>query len=480
MAFGQVGQNLRQSGGGGAADACVDLVENEGARLVARAYHHLASKHDARKLAAGSNAIQGLRLQIGAGREEQLETLRSLRAPLRARQILEFARDVGVAHLQACHLLAHQGGETRKRLRAGLGQGASTAQQLGLRRIKGGPGFFKKLIAIVVLVQNPQSLVVGTANIFHAGAEAAHQRLKAGKPFLPCRQLGRIELDGLRVRGQLTCNILDSEESFAQMRGILGAACIQGCHPVKRAERLLKHLQDAGIALKRTPHEFKLAQNSFGMLVTRHLGQQGIVFAWERIHCIHLIDHVAGAIKGDLAFLRDFVQAIKLGLRGASGLKGTSVFLQGHRHLFLGPCIEQGKLMFWVQKTLMLMLAAQIDARADAGSKLLHAGRHAVERDARAALRLETTDGNIPLLGRALQIKTPLDGKGILPLANHAGLGPLARKKLERREQRGFAGARLAGDDGKPRARCERGLADQRNIGNMQFVEHASIPSSRP
>ena len=100
-----------------------------------------------------------------------------------------------------------------------------------------------------------------------------------------------------------------------------------------------------------------------------------------------------------------------------------------------------------IEQTLMFMLAAQIHHHADALGKLAHAGDAAVNLDAAATLgRKAALHGKALRVVRAVE-QARLDARQRLALAHRRRIRALAQNKLEGREQRGLAGAGLAGQN---------------------------------
>ena len=71
-----------------------------------------------------------------------------------------------------------------------------------------------------------------------------------------------------------------------------------------------------------------------------------------------------------------------------------------------------------------------------------------------------------------LQEEAARNAQGVFPIAHHARAGALAHEQLACRKQGRFARARLAREHRQPRARRKRGVADKRQILNMDFIDH--------
>ena len=111
------------------------------------------------------------------------------------------------------------------------------------------------------------------------------------------------------------------------------------------------------------------------------------------------------------------------------------------------PGIDHGNVMRRIEEALVLVLTAKIHHHADALRKLTHAGDATVNFYAAAALGRKAT-----LYGEPLRVvwtveQARLDARQRLALAHRRRIRALAQNKLEGREQRGLAGAGLAGQN---------------------------------
>ena len=111
MAASQVGQDLGQRHGHGAAYAGIHLVEHQRVHAIGLAEHHLYGQHDAADLAARGYAGKRAGLHAGAGLEHELHLRRARAGPRRTRQRALLAHELRRAHLQSLHLRRHRLGE---------------------------------------------------------------------------------------------------------------------------------------------------------------------------------------------------------------------------------------------------------------------------------------------------------------------------------------------------------------------------------
>ena len=100
-----------------------------------------------------------------------------------------------------------------------------------------------------------------------------------------------------------------------------------------------------------------------------------------------------------------------------------------------------------IEEALVLVLTAKIHHHADALRKLTHAGDAAVNFYAAAALGRKATLYGEPLRVVRTVEQARLDARQRLALAHRRRIRALAQNKLEGREQRGLAGAGLAGQN---------------------------------
>ena len=128
------------------------------------------------------------------------------------------------------------------------------------------------------------------------------------------------------------------------------------------------------------------------------------------------------------------------------------------------------------------MLAAQIDGRRHRARQLPHACHAAVKRDARAPIGAHAAHGHqlifvftqlTAIRGRAGKPEeTPADLQAILAIPHGILVRAGAHEQLERRQQRRFAGARLAREHGQALRGDKGGLLYQRQVLNLHLVDH--------
>lgn len=136
----------------------------------------------------------------------------------------------------------------------------------------------------------------------------------------------------------------------------------------------------------------------------------------------------------------------------------------------------------------MLVLAAQVDGGSHGAGKFADAGHAAVDGYARAAVRRHAAGGHefaevievarsqgsigFGAVGGGDAVEPPRHGEGLFAVADGVLVGARAHEQLQRREQRRLARARLAREHGQPARRHERRLADQREVLNLDLIDH--------
>ena len=136
----QVREHLREGAGRGAANAGVDLVEHERVDGVRLTEDHLGSEHDTRELAATGDTAQRTRRHAGTAAVQQLASGWALDGPALTCERLAVPHELGAAHLETRHLLAHLAAKTRRRGVPAFGQCPRGLSKLGLGGIAGVAG----------------------------------------------------------------------------------------------------------------------------------------------------------------------------------------------------------------------------------------------------------------------------------------------------------------------------------------------------
>ena len=130
-----------------------------------------------------------------------------------------------------------------------------------------------------------------------------------------------------------------------------------------------------------------------------------------------------------------------------------------------------------LQEVLVLVLAAQIYRGAQLLGELAHGGHGAVDAHAAAPVGGNLAACDMPVacvvgVGLGGQEEAALDHGALRAFAHGRGVGAVAHEQLDRRQQRGFAGARFARDHREARRGRERRFANKGDILHVELVEH--------
>ena len=120
----------------------------------------------------------------------------------------------------------------------------------------------------------------------------------------------------------------------------------------------------------------------------------------------------------------------------------------------------------------MLVLPAEVDRPANAGRQLAHGAHATVNLHAAAAVGRDAPAHHAAIgVSPALE-ETALDLEGVCPLAHRACVRALSYQKLDGREERRLAGARLAREHRKTGGGLDGCVPNERDVARVQFVEH--------
>ncbi len=207
------------------------------------------------------------------------------------------------------------------------------------------------------------------------------------------------------------------------------------------------------------------------------LGQalhQLLVFARLGVGLLYLLQGEARAVQFHGIGLVKRLQAIELCLGFLRSGKRRTVLLMRLGNVALAPFVQQRALVRRGKQALMLVLAAQIHALPHRLRKLLQRGQRTVDRGARTTLGGDTAGGHHAVFVGAFQEEAAFHLQFRRALAHQAGFRALADEQLQRVQQRRFARARFARDDGKARCGGKRGLGNQGNVLDMHLVDHGN------
>ena len=383
----EVCQHARQGHGRGAADAGIHLVKDQRVAAVGLAQDHLAGKHDAADLAAGGNAAQRPRREPGAGAVEKLHVAGPAAAPLGAREPLLGDHELGRAHLEAPHLLAHPPGKLGGRLGSGLVQRVRAPGEKGLGPLHLPAGTTLGLAAVAGGLHDLPGLPAPREDVLHARPEGTQQPLQLRHPGVHGLEGLRVKLHLVGIGAQLGRHVLHVDEGALQrlrkaaQARVVARGVLQGAHGAADgvAGPLVARQQRVGA--RGGLHE--------GLAV---LGaRQGVLKLLELpLLGVDLVD--APQRKGGLLELlagcaAKLADALELGGGILGGGKRLLVGCERGRHGLSRPGVEHLDVGLDGKEALVLVLAAEVYGGPHAGGELTHAGHVPVYLHATAAVR---------------------------------------------------------------------------------------------
>ena len=216
------------------------------------------------------------------------------------------------------------------------------------------------------------------------------------------------------------------------------------------------------------------------VLDTRKLTPDFFVFLNRRAHFVYALHDETGLFQLGRACTGSLLHTLELGLRLGRDGEGALIRSKRSGHVLSRPRIKHGKMARCFEQALVLMLAAQVDRRSDAGGKLADRGHGTVYGNAAASVRTHLPNGHMTVGGVFATQEEPALNRGCrFPLADRCCIGAFAHQEFYGREKRCFARARFARDDGKPRRRSERSIANQSDVFDMKLVKHTAPRKTR-
>ncbi len=171
----------------------------------------LRSRIFAREGRAGQLGGKLGELDVDAGQAGQLRA--GLGSPALARERLAVPHELGAAHLETRHLLAHLAAKARRRSVPALGQRPSGFGKLGLGGIAGIAGAPHAGLGVIDKREQLSRLIAAGEDVLHMRAPLAQQALERRVALLRGGQLRRVKIDRITVSAQLSSRIFDAASS---------------------------------------------------------------------------------------------------------------------------------------------------------------------------------------------------------------------------------------------------------------------------
>ena len=311
-------------------------------------------------------------------------------------------------------------------------------------------------------------------HVGHARAVGAHEALELGETSLDLLELGWVEVDLVRVVAQLGGDVLDVDEGALERVGVLGEGSVEGRGLPQHAHGLRETVGHAVIAGEQVVDTRGGTHEGLAVLGAGQPFLELLVLALARPDLVDPAEHEGGlieALRGGTSRLANAGQLVGCVARG---VERSVVGGERRGGRLPRPCVEHLHVRRHREEPLVLVLPAEVDHRSHALRELASRGHPSVKLDASAAVRRDAPAHHDSVGVSPALDETPLDLEVIGALAHRASVGALAYEQLDSREERGLSRARLAREHREPRRGDERRVMDERDIGDMQLVEHLS------
>ena len=127
--------------------------------------------------------------------------------------------------------------------------------------------------------------------------------------------------------------------------------------------------------------------------------EQGLVFARLRIDRSDLFDRETRSIERNGIRFAQLLQTLDFRLRSRTRIERFLIALERRADARSTPSIEQLSLVGSIEQLLMLMLTAQIDARANPRRKILHARKRPIDGHPRTTIEPHPATNHGAILG---------------------------------------------------------------------------------
>ena len=306
---------------------------------------------------------------------------------------------------------------------------------------------FDLFIAIIDQGQQLLRAIAHGKNIVHGGTPLTQQTLEVGIPLTHASELARIEGDAIAIGTKLVRAILKGDTGIRKRIGNIAQFAIDGSHAGKLCHGAVHGIERSPFGGKRCMGIVSRGNQYLGMFGARQQFLEFLILARFGVDLADALERKARLLDATPLRTRGLFDTSNLLGGSPRSLKAGTVRIQRLECQAPCPCIDHRNVMRRIEQALVLVLAAQIHHHTTALRKLAHTGDAAVNLHAAAALGRKAA-----LHGEPLRVVRPveqprLDARQRLALAHRRRIRALAQNKLEGREQRGLAGAGLAGQD---------------------------------
>ena len=471
----------------GAADAAVDLVEDQGRDRGGAGENQLQGQHEARQLAARGDAGERAERRAGHGGDLEMDALAAMLAPFgfgergqhraEARlvepQWLEFRRHPGIEPARGSLARPRHRFGGRDKAAACLGGGAGQmVDALGAFLDGGEPRRHPRA--------QPRQL--GDRHLVLAG-----ERPQREEPLLDFFELARVELETTR-RG------FQRSERFGRLGGgALGRGERRIKEPLGALAGPLQAPRGTGERRLRTGLAAQLADclgqgfgQPLGVLQQAAAGGKTILLTLLGCERLELREMMAEQVLFVPARRR---QAHRF-LLAPPRLAPVVPSLRQRREVgrMLGEGVEDHAMIGRIEEPALLELTLDLDEAVAELAQQAHARRLVIDKGAAAAVGREQAAQHNRLAGAVMpgfaqdrmgrmvlsDRKLGRNSRLLRPGAHQAGLGPPAERQAERVQQDRLARTGLAGQHAQSRAKGERQTIDQHDVADGQTEQHCA------
>ncbi len=489
--FAQGAQELADDFGHPAADPHVHLVEDQRGNAGVPGGDDLDGEADPGQFTAGGHLRQRFDGLAGIGADPELDAFQS-----RGRGGIRFQRldshlEAAAFHAQGLHAFGHSlaqflrraptalaqflrqfpvGGEGGIDLRlqvAGAHLGLLQLGQFGLQARQQGREFLRGAVMLAGQIGNRRQAL-----------------LQLGQTF-------RVQFQAVQVVAQFRGGLAGLDHGAVEQIHHPGQLRIGFAHLAHVVQAAGEQAGGAGriVAVQGQQHPLASLQQAAGVGQPPVFGLQLGQFALGQIQFFQLPDLVAQQFQPVVALAGGLAQPVQFRLLVAPVPEGFRQFAE--QAAMAGEVVQQLALGLTAQQGLVLVLAVQIHQHlaqlsqaggrcrlaVDEGLRGAIGGDHPADDALAGAVQFVFLQPGLGL-GRIVGAEGDADFGLIGPVADHAGVGPIAQRQPQGIEQDRFAGAGLAGEHGQSTLQGQFQALDDGEVPDVKVGQHG-ISSAR-
>ena len=253
----------------------------------------------------------------------------------------------------------------------------------------------------------------------------AQQPLERRKALLRLRELRGIEIDRVSITPKLRRSVLKRDGGTREFVGELGELGIDAAHARKLRDRRIQCIERTALTGERLGGLVRTARKSLGMLKPRQALLKLLILTGLGINVANTLVGKAGLLKATPLRTARLLDARELSSRLLGGGEGRAIRLERGGDARARPRVDHIDVGRCVEQALVLMLAAQVDQRADPLGKLSNARHSTIHASAGATVGAHAALGHKALLVMRPREQAALDQGALAPLAHRGGIRAL-------------------------------------------------------